>query len=421
MQKKQLHPFQPLLTVDSPKQASFFGGSGTFKLFDPFPQFHSLIRHLHFTQSLEPLQGGGLGRAALDLHLQLLEDGSASRLISTRASSFDHVWPETEQYVRQGPPMLYFARHLRAGSARCMAQADVIHGHGFYVYPNWVVGGLARHYGKPLVYHPHGMFDPWILRRSRWKKRPVHFLFETRNMRECRLWRALTNKEADQIRGLGFKAPIVVAPNGVRLQDYDVVPSPGASPQLLLPERVRNKRCLVFMARLHPKKGLSLLLPVWSKLAEQCKDWELVIAGPDEGGYLATVKQLIQELGLASSTTLTGTVTGGAKLELLRRADLFILPSFSEGLPVTVLEAMACRVPVIATHESNIPELETEGGGWLCHAGVVPVQETLSRALSASETERKSRGQTARTLVERRYTWPAIAATIRDGCERHCA
>jgi len=316
--------------------------------------------------------------------------------------------------------MLYFAPDLRTGSAERVAKADVVHGHGFYVYPNWAIGRMARRYRKPLVYHPHGMFDPWILERSRWKKRPVHFLFEKRNMHECRLWRALTNKEADQIRGLGFKAPIVVAPNGVRLEDYDVAPPTSNLPQLILPERARNKRRLVFMARLHPKKGLSLLLPAWAGLAERHKDWELVIAGPDEGGYLATVKSLIRELGLESSTTLTGTVTGGAKLELLHRADVFILPSFSEGLPVTVLEAMACRVPVIATHESNISELETEGGGWLCNSVVDSVQRTLSQALTASDAERKSRGRTARALVERKYTWPSIAAAIRDGCERHC-
>ena len=379
------------------------------------------MRHLHFTQSLEPLQGGGLGRAALDLHLQLLQDGCGSRLISTRSAQFKDAWPETDQYVRQGPPMLYFARHLRTDSAQRVTQADVIHGHGFYVYPNWVIGDLAHRKHNPLVYHPHGMFDPWILERPRWKKRPVHFLFENRNMRECRLWRALTNKEADQIRGLGFKAPIGVAPNGVRLKDYDMVAPPGTPAQLKLSERARNKRGLVFMARLHPKKGLNLLLPVWSKLAAWHKDWELIIAGPDEGGYLATIKQLIRELGLESSTTLTGTVTGWAKLELLRKAEVFILPSYSEGLPVTVLEAMACRVPVIATHESNIPELETEGGGWLCHAGTGSIHGALSRALAAGDSERKSRGQTARALVERRYTWPAIAAAIRDGCERHCA
>jgi len=379
------------------------------------------MRHLHFTQSLEPLQGGGLGRAALDLHLQLLQGGFASRLISTRSTQFDITWPETQQYVRQGPPMLYFARGLRSASVKWVAQADVIHGHGFYVYPNWAIGNLAHHQRKPLVYHPHGMFDPWILRRSRWKKRPIHFLFENRNMRECRLWRALTNKEADQIRGLGFKAPIVVAPNGVRLEEYDVILPEGASSQLLLPARARNRRCLVFMARLHPKKGLDLLLPAWSRLTQRYSDWELLIAGPDEGGYLATVKSMIQKLGLESSTTLTGAVSGDVKLELLRMADLFILPSYSEGFPVSVLEAMACRVPVIATVESNMPELETEGGGWLCHADIDSVQHALNRALECSETEREARGWTARSLVERSYTWPDIAAAIRAGCEHHCS
>jgi len=378
------------------------------------------MRHLHFTQSLEPLQGGGLGAAALDLHLQLLQDGSASRLVATRSADFDRVWPETDQYVRQGPPTLYFARGLRRGSAQFVAQADVVHGHGFYVYPNWAMGSLARRYHKPLVYHPHGFFEPWILARSRWKKRPVELLFENRNMRECRLWRALTFKEADQIRLQGFTAPIVVAPNGVRLEDYDAVPQPGNLPQLELPERVREKKRLVFMARLHPKKGLDFLVQAWSRLQEHHACWELVIAGPDECGYRATVETLIGQLGVASATTLVGSVTGAAKRELLQNADLFVLPSRSEGFPVSVLEAMACRLPVIGTDGCNFPELETEGGGWLCQVGMGSVHAALSRALAASDAERKSRGQTARQLVERRYTWPRIAATIREACETHC-
>jgi len=379
------------------------------------------MRHLHFTQSLEPLQGGGLGRAALDLHLQLLQDDQASHLISTRVADFDRVWPETTQYVRQGPPKLFFARELRSGSANRVSQADVVHGHGFHVYPNWAIGKLVRVQRKPLVYHPQGFFEPWILKRSRLKKRVVGFLFEDRNMRECRLWRALTNKEAGQIRGLGFATPIVVAPNGVRLEDYDVTPPTGAPSLLRLPGRVRDRRRVVFMARLHPKKGLDLLLPAWARLTKPHQDWELLIAGPDEGGYLATVKRMIGELGLESSTTLTGPVIGEAKLELLRGANLFILPSYSEGVPVAVLEAMACRVPVVATRESNIPELAAEGGGWLCEPSIGSVHQALSEALECGDVERESRGLEARTLVERRYTWPTIAATIQSACERHCS
>lgn len=378
------------------------------------------MRHLHFTQSLEPLEGGGLGRAALDLHLQLLQDGHASRLITTRAPSFDCTWPETLQYPRTGPQKAFFAPQLGRDSNAAVAGADVVHGHGFYVYTNWAIGGRACQQCKPLVYHPQGMLEPWILRRSRWKKSVAGLLFEHRNMGACRLWRALTSREADQIRGQGITAPIVVAPNGVPLADYDAPPADARS-RSLLPERAQEKKRLVFMARLHPKKGLDLLIPAWARLAGHHRDWELLVAGPNENGYRAVVEKMIQDLGVASCTTLVGPVVGSAKLELLTGADLFVLPSYSEGFPVSVLEAMACKVPVIGTDGCNFAELESEGGGWLCHAEADSVQKALDRALQTSEEERKSRGRTARKLVEQRYSWPAISATIRAACESHCA
>jgi glycosyltransferase involved in cell wall biosynthesis len=379
------------------------------------------LRHVHFTQSLEPLQGGGLGRAALELHLQLLQDGTMSRLITTRAPSFNRTWPLTCQYARSGPPKVFFAKGLRRDACALLSDADVVHAHGFYVYPNWAIGGEAHKRCKPLVCHAHGFFEPWILQRSRLKKQLVSLLFENRNMRGCRLWRALTSKEADQIRAQGFKAPIVVAANGVRLEEIDAPSMPGDTEVLSLPERARQRKRLVFMARLHPKKGLDLLLPAWSKLACRHKDWELLIAGPDEQGYRAAVEAMVRNLELGSSVTLTGPVTGGTKIQLLLSADLFVLPSYSEGLPVAVLEAMACRVPTVASRESNIPELESKGGGWLCDANKDSVQAALENALRCSDTERKSRGLAARKLVETRYSWPIIARTIRDACERYCA
>jgi len=379
------------------------------------------MKHLHFTQSLEPLQGGGLGRAALDLHLQLLKDGMPSRLFATRSAQFEQTWPETHQFARSGPQKAYFAPGLAGGARAWLAEANVVHGHGFHVYPNWVIGGSSVSKHKPLVYHPQGFFEPWILRRARWKKRAAAVLFENRNMRACRLWRALTNKEADQIRQQGFTAPIVVAPNGVHLEDYDSGPAGSAGPDLLLPDRARDKKRLVFMARLHPKKGLDLLIPAWAKLKASHGDWELLIAGPDEEGYRATVETMIRNLDLASCTTLVGSVTGAAKRQLLRCADVFILPSYSEGFPVSVLEAMACCVPVVGTEACNFAELETEGGGWSCQASPDSVQRALAAALQCSDAERKSRGQTARNLVEQKYVWKSIAATILQACSAHCA
>jgi glycosyltransferase involved in cell wall biosynthesis len=239
-------------------------------------------------------------------------------------------------------------------------------------------------------------------------------------MSGCRLWRALTSKEADQIRAQGFKAPIVVAPNGVRFEELDKPLPSEESATPTVPERLRKRTRLVFMARLHPKKGLDLLLPAWSKVGCVQKDWELLIAGPDEQGYRATVEAIIRNLNLDSSVTLAGAVTGSAKLQLLRNADLFVLPSRSEGLPVALLEAMASRIPTVATRECNIPELEGEGGGWLCDANQESVEAALEKALQCSEGERISRGLAARKLVETRYTWPRIAQTIHEACAQYC-
>lgn len=378
------------------------------------------MRHLHFTQSLEPLQGGGLGRAALDLHLQLRQAGHGSQLVATRAPDFDRVWPETFQYPRTGPQKAYFAPTLGQAAPELIAHADVIHGHGFYVYPNWALGGRAISLRKPLVYHPHGFFEPWILARSGWKKRLVSLLFEQRNMRHCRLWRGLTSKEADQIRLQGFTAPVVVAPNGVRLEDFASGTEPDGQAELTLSPRAAGKHRLVFMARVHPKKGLDLLVAAWARLREFHSRWELIIAGPDEDGYRAVVEDIIRQLDLASAVTWVGSVTGNHKRDLLRGADLFVLPSYSEGFPVAVLEAMACELPVIGTYACNFGELEREGGGWLCPATVEGVHDQLNRALQCSDAERKQRGQTARALVEKRYTWERIAAVIVDACQQHC-
>lgn len=378
------------------------------------------MKHLHFTQSLEPLQGGGLGRAALDLHLQLLKDGRISHLLTTRSPHFNQTWPATHQCPRGGPAKAYFARELAQHARSLLKETDLVHGHGFYVYPNWAVGGQAISHRKPLVYHPHGMFEPWILQRSRWKKRLVKLLFEGNNMRSCRLWRALTVKEADQIRQQGFAAPIVVAPNGVYLDDFDSPPATKGNDKFPLPERIHDKKRLVFMARLHPKKGLDLLLAAWAKMRDLHSNWELLIAGPDELGYRATVETMIRKLDVISCTTLVGPVTGSAKRQLLHGADVFVLPSYSEGFPVAILEAMACHTPVIGTAACNFTELETEGGGWLCQANPESVHRALSAALTCSDSERKSRGQTARSLVERKYSWPAISATIWQACLAHC-
>ena len=392
------------------------------------------VMHLHFVQSLEPLQGAGLGQAALSLHLamrgksgqssvdssQFQEDSRSpnSVLLSTRAADFERTWPDVIQGVRKGPAKVFYAPELRQLAAVAVEQAEWFHGHGLYVWTNMWLGGEARKRGKPLVYHPQGFFDPWILRRSRGKKRIAHWLFEDANIKHVRWWRAVSNKEAEQIRAVvGAHAIVHVIPNGVDLDEVDSfqfsVGSGEAEPAWA--ERKRPKR-LLFLSRIHAKKGLDLLVSAWGKLTKEFPDWELLIVGPDEGGYQATVEKMIADCGCGETCWIHPAVSGAEKHALLRTADLFVLPSYSEGFPMAVLEAAAHRIPVVQTDECNFPELTAAGGAWECRPERDAVEKELRKALTAEDSERAEKGLRGRELVERSYCWDQIASQVASLC-----
>ena len=380
------------------------------------------MRHLHFTQALEPLNGGGMGLSTVALHRQFLEMGIASTLCSTYGDAPQKPAAGIVEFRRIKPDFLYYSPDLRARARQLVASADIIHGHGLYVGTNYLIGAEARLQHRPLVYHTHGFLDPWILKRSRLKKRLVHWLFEDANFQYARLWRALTSREADQIRSQGIKSPVVVVPIGLDLAEFNIPFQPGDEIQTpLVPRLVNNRRFrAVFISRIHPKKGLDLLLPAWANLAAEKCDWELIVAGPDEGGYAATVDRLIQKLDLADSVRRVGKISHESKVKLLKSADLFILPSYSEGFTSAILEAMAAALPVVATRECNFSELFQQGGGWECEVNVESLTDALRLALVASETERRQRGAMGRQLLEREYTWDRICRRLLHACASYC-
>ncbi len=324
------------------------------------------------------------------------------------------------EFPRLGPDSWYFAPAMNREARRLVRESDVVHGHGLYVGPNFFFGREARRQKKPLVYHVHGFFEPWILSRSRWKKRLVHWLFEDVNFRQVRLWRALTAKEAGQIRACGITRPVVVAPNGIDVGQFPKPVCLEASIETPWVNRLeKTARRLLFLGRIHPKKGLDLLLPAWASLREG-RDWQLVIAGPDEQGYLANIQKLAGKTDWPKQIIFTGPVVGTVKNSLLHSADVFVLPSYSEGFPVSVLEAMACGVPVLATKASNFPDIVSAEAGWECEANLDSVRDGLSQALTASDEERRQRGANGRRLVERRYNWPSIVSELLSACAAHC-
>jgi glycosyltransferase involved in cell wall biosynthesis len=367
------------------------------------------MRHLHYVQSLETLQGGGLGLAALELHRTLICQGTVSEMVATCGSESreeDGVW----ECARWGPEKAYFSWELAKAARERLAQADIVHEHGFYVGTNVILGRAARKRGLTIVAHPHGFFDPWILRRSKLKKFVANRLFQTGNFQATRLWRALTGKEADQIRAQGFTAPIVVLPNGVHLPpETEVGVVTG-----LIPPKERPYR-LTLLSRIHPKKGFDLLIPALAM--QEMKDWEVAVVGPDENGYLAEVKEMVRRHELKGKVMFLPAVSGEAKAELFQSSDLFALPSYSEGFPVAVVEAASYGLPVVMTDECNFPELAAAGGAWMCKPEVESLTDALREALTAGLAERRQRGMLGRQLIGQRYTWDQIARELSSACD----
>lgn len=281
------------------------------------------------------------------------------------------------------------------------ARLDVLHLHGIWNFPSLAALLWRRASGRPLVISPHGMLDPGALRFSPRKKRIAAAVYEAANLRGAAAIHVLNEAEAQAVRGFGIATPVAVIPNGVELPDAAVLAARDWSPE--------TPRTLLFLARIHPKKGVSELIAAWRILLDTApavtRRWRLVLAGWDDGGLVEEARRQIAALGLGEHVTLPGALFGEAKSAAFASAHAFILPSRSEGLPIAVLEAWAYGLPVFMTAACNLP------GGFAADAAIrietdpVALAATLARDLAGDYARLRAIGANGRALVERDFTW----------------
>lgn len=319
-------------------------------------------------------------------------------------------------------PQVYHRRG-RFGYAPGLARAlwakdyDLVMVHGIWMYPSVVCTRWSRATRKPYIVNPHGMLDAWALSRSGYKKRLAYLLFEREHLRGAGCLRALCDGEASAFRQFGVRNPICVIPNGV---DFPDDREAGEAPPWV-GEVDDRRRVLLYLGRLHPKKGLWNLLLAWNRLARKSefirREWSLVIAGWDECGYEKVLREQVRKLCLEPTVKIIGPCFGRARNSAYRYASGFILPSFSEGLPVVVQEAWAYGLPVLATAECNLADGFATGAA----ISVRPDPEDLERGLlefvSMTDVQRSEMGVIAYQLARDRFCWPSLAKEMIDVCE----
>ncbi len=229
---------------------------------------------------------------------------------------------------------------------------DLIHNHGIWTYPDIVATKWVNKYCKPYLLSPHGMLDPWAVKNSKLKKKLAYLFYEKNNLNKVTCFHALCESEANAIRNFGIKKPIAIIPNGIDLMDEYKLNN------LITNKRSRNnkKKKLLYLGRLHHKKGIYELIQAWCKSSAIQNDWELIIAGWNQGEYGNKLKSYIEQNKLINSVFLVGPVFNEEKEDLFLKSDAFILPSYSEGFPISVLEAWSYKLPVLMTKECNIPQ-----------------------------------------------------------------
>ena len=383
----------------------------------------------HLTQSVSTA-GGGISEAVRSLSMAQVQGGDTARVLSVQdGGEAIGPWPE-------GSPEFLAATHLPGMIALPdLTQRldtivpDVLHTQGLWTYLSIGVPRWAKRNNRPYIVSPHGMLDKWALNHSRWKKRVAAALYEKRHLYGASCLHALCASEADSIRAFGINNPIAVIPNGIEIPDRKTAEHRQQASDV-------HKKIMLFLGRIHPKKGLENALRAWAEIRHSPSsihhqnNWQFVIAGWDQGGHESMLKQLCGELGLkyadvaaaefvgkedssvkasAAQVVFTGPLFGELKDKLLRQSHAFILPSFSEGLPMSILEAWAYELPVVMTEHCNLPEGFDAQAAARIGTDVESISRGMQHVLDASQDELFEMAARGLALVQEKFTWPKIA------------
>ena len=276
---------------------------------------------------------------------------------------------------------------------------DIVHVHGLWNWPSVAAARAAARAQIPLVLAPRGMLSPGALRISRFKKWFFWRLLQRPAIRHLACFHATSELEAQELMAFGAKwkldVPIAIVPNGVDIPDFLPRPPRGGAHTLL------------YLGRIHPKKGLDVLIRAWSQIAEERPDWRLQIVGPDERGHADELKRLVQHLR-APRVAIEGPRYGPDKLSTYRSADIFVLPSRAENFGVTVVEALAAEIPVIATKSTPWQALEEQGCGWWIDEGIESLAAALRTSTGLAHQARAQMGAAGRSYVSRTFRWDSI-------------
>lgn len=339
------------------------------------------------------------GQILLDVPLQVLHEfnGVPIRFFS-RFSPFIHM---VREYAFSVDLTIWLMLHLR--------DYDLVHIHAIFSYPSTIAMAIARFHKVPYINRPLGQLCEWSLQQSKHKKEIYLNLIEKANLKGAKGLHLTSEQEKKELELLDWNLPSFILPHGL------VLPTPIANAReqlhqiLNIPLEIPS---ILFLSRLHPKKGLDYLIPALGKLHNQ--NFAFVLAGSGDPDYEAELENLLQDNNLSDHTYKLGFVGGEKKDICLQGADLYALTSHSENFGIAVLEALASGTPALVTTGVALSDLVKEQNlGWVVDLEIEAISNSIQEFLDNPDLA-KQKGDQAAQYVAANYSWEKIALNLKS-------
>lgn len=374
------------------------------------------MKILHVITTLDPAAGGppavvtrlAAAQAALghEVHVASYEAPAAAERIAAYWKTVPHHQQVTSHRIIANGRVERVTAGTAARELRGLTPSmNVIHLHGIWDPILKAAAGVATDAKTPYVIAPHGMLDPWSMRQRRMKKQIALKLGYRGMLDRAAFLHVLNADERNLLEPRDLHDRRVVIPNGIFLEELQPMPAKDAF-HLARPQ-LDGKPYVLFLSRLHYKKGLDYLADAFAICAMSHPDLQLVVAGPDDGA-LADFQQRIDQKSLKNRTHIVGPLYGPQKLAALRGATCFCLPSRQEGFSVAIAEAMACEVPVVVSKDCHFPEVAEVKAGFVVNLNPQEIAAAILEIVNNLPLAQRM-GQAGRNLIESRFTWPRVA------------
>lgn len=359
-----------------------------------------MIKIIHYIPSIDRIAGGistymqvlgkELGKLA-EVHIVTHASDNPLSIDNCKLYYLTSSWPFDKNFKTEINSLLNQIR------------PDIVHINGCWTPSCAIIQRIAQYRGYKVVLTPHGMLEPWIIKRHYWtRKLPALLIYQKSAIQNADCLQATAESEKQNLLKLGYNSNIKIVKLGIDAESIAMKTS-----------WKKNKQIL-FLSRVHVVKGINYLIEAADILREELQGYKILIAGEGDADYVASLKRQIMDKGLKDIIQLIGGVYGDKKWELFQTSDFFVLPTHSENFCLAIAESLASGTPVITTVGSPWNDLNSSNSGAWIEIGTQPLVDTLKRFLSLSDEELETMGKNGRKLIETKYSARVMAEEMME-------